>query len=397
MVTNRGLVFKNPEGSPSPFSLRCNEAYGEAATSVPWVTTDGANGLTVATNKSVLTSVDGACSFTTSFDAASMAPLGGYLGGVTESSAKPERLVLSTLAKPDVSGIWASEDFGATWSVLYRFPNLDTYSGLLAAPSNAQRIYATGSGLNLDTQQIWSLWLVSSDGGSSWSQRQTDSDLTPALVHPQNPDVVFAYEFISGTEGARLWRSTDAGQTFAQITEVPKPFTSFLSSADGTEVWFGADGLYHSRDGGLTFTREYPEFQAVRCLAEHAGELWICANQLPNLEGVFVRHVGSDAFEQAMVFTDVRENKACGGDLDSVCRVPWLDWKIEIFPDGLDAGVQADASVPEDAGADAGPAAGSHGDGCGCDVPGQSHGPQRGLFGAGILLAAWSIARRRRH
>ena len=108
-----------------------------------------------------------------------------------------------------------------------------------------------------------------------------------------------------------------------------------------------------------------------------------------------MRRAGEEAFEQAMVFTDVRENKACG-EQDSVCRVPWLDWKIEIFPDGLpgEGGVE-DAGA--DAGDDAGSSMGSHGDdGCGCHVPGRSKAPQRGLLGLWFLLAAWSLVRRRR-
>ena len=386
VVTNRGLIYRT-KGESSPFSLRCSEAYGEGAARTPWASlSDGT--LTLGTSTKVLTSSDGACTFETRLDVEPMSNLGGVIGGIAQSAVQPERLVLSALVVPPVSGFWLSEDRGQSWSILYRFPDYDSYSNPVAAPGDPQRMYAAGTGLDVALQQTWTTWLASRDGGQSWTSQRTDDAISPLAVHPANADLVFAVARVANSEEVRLLRSDNAGQTFIPVADVPTSIRAVTFGTAPTQMWFGADGLYQSDNGGQSFTKVHPEFQAVRCLHVHKGELWMCANESPNVEGVWVRRAGQDTFEQMVTFDQVRAAKKCSDDADVVCRVPWLDWKTEIFPDGLVAETAADAGA-----ADAGVAQENLRSGCAVQ---QSSSHARHGFGVWLASSLWLLIRKRR-
>jgi hypothetical protein len=120
VVTNRGLITV-AEGNSAQnrlFKLRCNEAYGVKVTYVPFVAlgADPEHMLLVAP-RAVLTSSDGACTFEKRFDVEPMGP-GGVVAGIAQSKAQPARFILTTVVAEGVSGVWASEDSGQSWSLL---------------------------------------------------------------------------------------------------------------------------------------------------------------------------------------------------------------------------------------------------------------------------------------
>jgi hypothetical protein len=313
----------------------------------------------------VVTTADRACSVDVRYD---LAAKGVVRGGMTQSAAEPDRLLLSTLLNGGGGEIWTSPDLGLTWTLLSTNAANELYPVLLAAPSDAQRVYAKGYRIDtatstLTTTWVRSSWVRSSDGGKTWQARDLSTETTPVAVHPSQPDVVFAYEFANpeGTQ-VHLLRSEDAGDSFTSVTTLTS-VTSFAATPDGSELWVGAGGegggLYHSTDGGKSFERAHEEFLKVTCLAYHGDELWTCANHEPNLDGIWKLRKGATKFENTLTFDLVRESVACtadAGTAEQVCSVPWLDWELEVFP--YDAGApplqdagSTDAAVRMDAGA----------------------------------------------
>ena len=113
-------------------------------------------------------------------------------------------------------GMWVSKDKGATWKLTdaeftngtNTYANRDYYFGEIEANKlNSGLVYAaTEAGL-----------LKSTTGGDAWAMclqlnRATTSSLRPYFVAQANDDQTT----VLSTFGKKLFRSTDAGQTWAQ-------------------------------------------------------------------------------------------------------------------------------------------------------------------------------------
>ncbi len=114
----------------------------------------------------------------------------------------------------------------------------------------------------------------SENGGDTWKKVLKVNDEVGAVdlaLDPKNPRILFAttwrvqrkpWEMLSGGEGSGLWKSTDGGDTWTELTEgLPAgPLGRIgvaISGADGKRVWALVEakdgGLYRSDDGGKTF------------------------------------------------------------------------------------------------------------------------------------------------
>jgi hypothetical protein len=367
VVTNRGLISAGAAGTAEDrlFKLRCNEAYDVKVTYVPFVALGAdADHLLVTAPRAVLTSSDGACSFEKRLDVLAMGP-GGVIGGIARSQANPGRVLLSTIVAEGVSGVWASEDGGESWSLLERMASGEVLGELLPAPSNPSRFYGLGTRIDLAQSLVQYLLFRSDDGGQSWDTQVLDGQRALKAVHPTKPDLLFIQENVDQVGSTvRLLRSEDAGKTFLPLLPEVTSITGFASNEDGSSLWFAASGdiggLFHSSDGGKTFTRQHEEFASLDCVGYHAGELWLCGNRDGMTGDIWVLGPGASAFEPVLAFTDVRENQACGCEADPVCRIPWLDWKLEIFASGPpEAGLIDNDALCGEGELDAGPDAGS--------------------------------------
>ena len=404
VLTNRGLLFPDGEEQGASYSLRCNEAYGVSTAVVPSVLRGASKGaLVLATPASVSTTRDRGCTFSAGFSQTDGAAIGGFV-----ASEPPGTLLLSTVDPDHQSKLHVSDDYGDNWSERAVNEPSELYTGLLASPSDAQRVYAVGYHYDKATLQVTSLWARSSDGGKTWQERELSARLTLVGVHPTDPDVVFAHERADELEmHVRVLRSDDAGETFTPVLEV-ETVTSFASAPDGSVLWLGAGrdgGLYRSSDAGKTFTRVAEQFQSVDCLRHRAGALWLCGNQVPNLDGLWKSSDDGASFDEVLTFDRVLQPVACEGEAAEICRKSWLDWEREIFPDGIpgeaDGGAVLDAGTPYRA--DAGSSHSGRDDaGAGADKPSGSSGcalgasAAQGTTGSTLLgLALLALLRRR--
>jgi photosystem II stability/assembly factor-like uncharacterized protein len=117
------------------------------------------------------------------------------------------------------SGLFKSTDGGTTWRQLTK--GLPTFAdglgriGVTVSPSDSRRLYAT-------VEVSDDGWLYrSDDAGESWARVNDDprvamrpSDFAEVKVHPRNPDIVF-------TASIAAWKSTDGGKTFTSFRGAP--------------------------------------------------------------------------------------------------------------------------------------------------------------------------------
>ncbi|MFO0981475.1 MAG: hypothetical protein U1E76_06925 [Planctomycetota bacterium] len=157
------------------------------------------------------------------------------------------------------SGLFKSEDGGATWRQLER--GLPTWAdrlgriGLGLAPSDARRIYAT-----VDSPTQGGLYR-SDDAGESWQRINADgrlwgrgSDFAEVKVDPRNPEIVYVANVVT-------WKSTDGGKTFTAFRGAPGGddyHRLWISGENSNVILLASDqGAIITVNGGATFSSWY--------------------------------------------------------------------------------------------------------------------------------------------
>lgn len=152
-------------------------------------------------------------------------------------------------------GVWHSPDAGTSW-VRHRrpFPLNSRIQALVVLPGVAHGLIAAG-----DTGVF-----RSDDGGASWKRIGAQGDLPTVwslAVDPRDSDTLFA-----GTRPSGLYRSRDGGWHWEKLalgaaTECSIG-TAFVTGVlvdpdDSRTIWIGVeiDGVYRSEDGGDTWAR----------------------------------------------------------------------------------------------------------------------------------------------
>src|SRR4051812_17149964 len=195
---------------------------------------------------------------------------------------------------PSASGLFRSQDGGATWSEITPDANKGfpkkPYGRLAVAiaPSNAQRVYCV-------VESTDSSLFVSDDGGATWSKRDKSQWMVwrpfyfaNLIVDPKNPDIVFK------VNGA-LIKSDDGSKSFATI--------GGFNGAHGDvhDVWIdpaNPQNVYNGDDGGLWYSF-------------NGGSKWWKANNLPISQ---FYHVSVDDADPFRVYGGLQDNSSWVGD-----------------------------------------------------------------------------------
>ncbi|MFT5141938.1 MAG: photosystem II stability/assembly factor-like uncharacterized protein [Rhodothermales bacterium] len=175
------------------------------------------------------------------------------------------------------TGMWKSEDAGKTWASIgltdsERIPRIQIH------PKNPDLVYAAVLGHLHGPDENRGVYR-SKDGGATWDRILYVNDQAGAVdlvMDPSNPRVLYAstwrlsrtpYGLNSGGEGSHIWKSTDGGDTWAQLTDQDNGLPGGIigisgitvSPANPDRVWAIIEhedgGVFRSDDGGESWSK----------------------------------------------------------------------------------------------------------------------------------------------
>lgn len=206
---------------------------------------------------------------------------GGSIGAVEVSQSDPNVIYVGggeQTVRGNVSsgyGVWKTEDAGKTWKSM-GLGKSRHISRMRIHPKDHNIVYAAVMG-NLYKPTTERGVYKSTDGGQSWKKVLYANDMAGAVdltFDPNNPRILYAstwrvqrtpYSLSSGGEGSALWKSTDSGETWTEISKNEGFATDTLgiigvavSPQNSDRVWAMVEnkdkgGLYRSDDGGETW------------------------------------------------------------------------------------------------------------------------------------------------
>ncbi len=208
---------------------------------------------------------------------------GGSIGAVEVSKSDPNVIYVGGGEKTlrgNVSsgyGIWKTEDAGKTWTSA-GLKNSRHVPRIRIHPTDHNTIYAAVLGNIYKPTQDRGVY-KSTDGGKTWSKKLYVNDQSGAVdltFDPNNPRILYAstwraqrtpYSLSSGGKGSALWKSSDSGETWTEISKnegFPKDTLGIIgvtvSPKNSERVWAIVEnkekgGLYRSEDGGKTWAQ----------------------------------------------------------------------------------------------------------------------------------------------
>ncbi|MAB49683.1 MAG: glycosyl hydrolase [Flavobacteriaceae bacterium] len=208
---------------------------------------------------------------------------GGSIGAIAVSKSDPNVIYVGGGEKtvrgnvPSGYGIWKSVDAGKTWQAS-GLPKSRHVPRIVIHPTNHNIVYAGVLGNIYKPTQERGVY-KSTDGGKTWKKTlfsNEHSGVVDLIMDPTNPRILYAstwrvqrtpYSLSSGGEGSALWKSTDSGETWTEIS-VNKGFPEGIlgiigitvSPINNQRLWAIVEnkdqgGLYRSDDGGETWTQ----------------------------------------------------------------------------------------------------------------------------------------------
>lgn len=211
---------------------------------------------------------------------------------VSKTELGPDGALYYAAAAPEDSMIYRSTDDGVTFPTSTAPTGTmagDWWSSLAVAPSNAQRIYATGYRLDGTNPKVFLLY-TSTNGGTSFTSMtmngittvSPNSVIEIAGVSATDDDTLYVkVTFENGSIGDSIYRSTDAGQNWTKIISKSSNFgLAFVARADGSCVAGTREQGAWKADNCLTVTEatwtELTGAPHIGCLYEQAGVVWAC-------------------------------------------------------------------------------------------------------------------------
>ncbi|HSF15260.1 MAG TPA: sialidase [Vicinamibacteria bacterium] len=177
-------------------------------------------------------------------------------------------------------GVFKTEDAGLTWTPVFDDQPVHSIGALAVSPSDPSIVWVgTGETFIRSNVSIGNGVFKSTDGGTTWRHMglQGTGRIGRVIVHPTNPDVVYAAALGHGYSPQQergVYRTTDGGQSWSRVLFVdentgasdlvmdpgnPRILVAGMWQIDirtwGRESGGPGSGIHLSRDGGDTWTR----------------------------------------------------------------------------------------------------------------------------------------------
>ncbi len=205
-------------------------------------------------------------------------------GGVAVCEANPD-IVYATTGEAQLrgnilpgNGVWKTTDGGKTWAKI-GLANVHNFSRVRIHPKNCDTVLVGGFGHYGADNEDRGLFRTT-DGGKNWTKtlyRDAKTGAVDISIDPTNPDTVYAalweawrkpWGMSSGGPGSGLFKSTDGGASWAEITRAPGlPKAGLIgkigvsvSPVDPNRVYAiieheAEGGVYASNDAGKTWEK----------------------------------------------------------------------------------------------------------------------------------------------
>ena len=209
---------------------------------------------------------------------------GGSIGAVAVAQSDPNVIYVGTgeaTIRGNMSqgeGVWKSTDAGRSW-VFSGLPDSRTIPRIVVDPNDAETAYAAVLGDVFAASDARGIYKTT-DGAKTWRRVLYVNDRAGAddlSMDPSNPRILYASSWRvqrgpnylnSGGAGSGLWKSTDRGETWVELTgneglpkassESPLGICSIVVSPSAPDNLYAmiehADGgLFRSKDAGKTW------------------------------------------------------------------------------------------------------------------------------------------------
>jgi photosystem II stability/assembly factor-like uncharacterized protein len=157
-------------------------------------------------------------------------------------------------------GVWKSQDGGTTFKPVFDKQGVQSIGAITLDPSNPSTVWVgTGEAWTRNSVSVGDGVYRSSDGGESWVHMGLPESerIARILVHPTQSAVVYACvpgKLWSDSTDRGLYKTTDAGKTWAKVLAGPNPSTGCSSvTMDPTNPAVLIAGLWDFRRKGWTF------------------------------------------------------------------------------------------------------------------------------------------------
>jgi len=265
------------------------EAYFGAVGGGLWKTTDAGNNWAPVTDGQITSSSVGAVAVSES------RPDVVYIG-------MGESCIRGNIMPGD--GVYKSADAGKTWTHV-GFRTVDAISKIRIHPANPDIVYVAAFGLYYGPSEERGVFKTT-DGGKTWKRTLFKDPRTGAVdivIDANNPNVLYAalweayrieYQMSSGGPGSGMYKSTDGGETWSEITRNPGLPAGLVgriglanTKADSSRVY----ALVENENGGLF-------------VSDDAGASWklINSNRAIRQRAFYYTHVFGDPSNKDVVY-----------------------------------------------------------------------------------------------
>jgi photosystem II stability/assembly factor-like uncharacterized protein len=266
----------------------------------------------------------------------------GSVGAIDVADSDPN-VIYAGMGETDIrgnmsagDGMYRSTDAGKTWQYL-GLGNTQFIGDIEIHPTNPDVVWIAAMGKLFGNVESADRGVYkTTDGGKTWNKvlfRDNKTGAVDIAVDPNNPRILYAamweayrneYEMSSGGEGSGLFKSTDGGESWTEITRnpgLPKGMVGKIgvsvSPVNSDRVFAIVEnarggGLFRSEDAGATWTR----VSADRNLRQRAWYYSKVIADTQNEDVVYVLNVGFwKSIDGGKTFSRIRTPHADHHDL----------------------------------------------------------------------------------